>query len=219
MTGPVCPHCGDLARGCACPPEPYDGDLSANAIFPCWLSDIDRANFAEHERDHLRDQLAAERESLRIDLALAAQASERVARAARTMIAARWARETAPGDVDAAEALAQAEVHLKALLGPEDDRDSARNLLAETEVALCAEVRRLKAELHQEREANRPLRHEVEQARARVAALEQVVATLRDARRRADALASHGTVAMIEAYEAEDAAILALLTLLPENGA
>lgn len=98
MTGPVCPHCGDLARGCACPPEPYDGDLSANAIFPCWLSDIDRANFAEHERDQL--------------------------------------------------------------------------------------------------------------LRAAVA--------IRDARQRADALAFSGTVAMIEAYEAEDAAIVALLALLPE---
>ena len=43
-----------------------------------------------------------------------------------------------------------------------------RDRLAETEAALCAEVRRLKAELHREREANRPLRHEVEQLRARL---------------------------------------------------
>ena len=97
MTGPVCPHCGDLAHGCACPPEPYVGELSADVIYPCWLSDIDRANFAEHERDHLRDQLAAEREAYAHGLAL------------------------------------------------------------------------VRADLHREREANRPLRHEVEQLRAAVA--------------------------------------------------
>lgn len=278
MTGPVCPHCGDLARGCACPPGPYVGEDAMAALadvalarasteawgagyaaaaqeadpepglldrvaMRLWPADqLARIAFGEgaeacHVARRLGEDVATdaaagvygpqlatlyrvadERDSLRIDLALATQASDRVARAARAMITARWARETAPGDVDAAEALAQAEVHLKALLGPEDERDSARNLLAETEAALCAEIRRLKAELHREREANRPLRHEVEQARARVATVEQAVATLRDARQRADALASSGTVAMVEAYEVEDAAVVALLALLPENG-
>lgn len=66
-------------------------------------------------------QLEAERDALRIDLALATQASERVARAARAMITARWAYEYNT-NVDTYEALAQAEEHLKALLPPEETR-------------------------------------------------------------------------------------------------
>lgn len=70
----------------------------------------------------------------------------------------------------------------------ENERDTMRSALDEsrgqvrtlrltldqdvlTEAALCDQIRHIKAQLHQEREADRPLRHEVEQVRAELEAM------------------------------------------------
>lgn len=231
MIGPVCPHCGDLARGCACPPEPYVGDLDA------WFRLSHLADSAAHEAGQLRAEVARERADAEAwtagylaaakDTDLAGVRLDRLAvhlypadqftrvafgEGAECCRAARRLGEDVTTDAAAGVYGPQ----LATLCEVANEIDWLRRQLAAEREAYAHGLALAKADLHQEREANRPLRHEVKQARARVAVLEQAMVTLRDARQRANTLASSGTVAMIEAYEAEEAAILALLALLPD---